>query len=258
MTSKSRSNQDGTKFLQEAFALEQQVLQVKLELSSKSITHAGVSGAVNESHFIHVLRKYFPKRYAVDTGIVIDSTGKTSDQIDVVIYDQQYTPTLLDQENHRFIPSEAVYGVLEVKPTLNKAYLEYSGNKAKSVRSLLRTSAPIYHAGGKYSAKPIFPIIAGIVAANCDWVGGFESAAFKKAHNGLAEDRKIDCGLAVSSNLSFDYYDEKQTVSPNGQALIYFIFRLLNKLQTLGTVPAIDWNAYAKTIGRDRRAKKLN
>ena len=228
MTSKSRSNENGARFLKEAFSLEQQVLKVKLELSSKSITHAGVSGAVGESHFIQVLRNYLPKRYAVDTGIVIDSTGKTSDQIDVIIYDQQYTPTLLDQENHRFIPSEAVYAVLEVKPTLNKSYFEYSGDKAKSVRTLLRTSAPIFHAGGKYSAKPLFPILAGIVAANCDWVGGFESKAFGKAYSSLVGDRKIDCGLAVSSNLSFDYYDETQTVGPKGQALIFFIFGLLN------------------------------
>ena len=137
---KNKSKIDGKKFLKNAFALEQKVLQVKLELSAQSITHPGTLGDVNESYVIDVLHKYLPKRYAVDNGIVIDSTGATSDQIDVVIYDNQYTPTLLDQENHRFIPAEAVYAVFEVKPTINKAYLEYAGNKAESVRKLKRTS----------------------------------------------------------------------------------------------------------------------
>ena len=106
---KSKSQIDGKRFLKEAFALEQKFLQVKLELSTQSITHPGTLGDVNESYFIDVLRKYLPRRYAVDNGIVIDSTGATSDQIDVIIYDNQYTPTLLDQENHRFVPAEAVY-----------------------------------------------------------------------------------------------------------------------------------------------------
>jgi hypothetical protein len=31
-------------------------------------------------------------------------------------------------------------------------------------------------------------------------------------------------------------------------ALIYFLFRLLGKLQSLGTVTAIDWSAYAAIV----------
>src|SRR4030043_791578 len=114
-TAKTKSREDGKRFLQEAFLLEQKLLQTKLEFSSQSITRSGKLGEVNECYFIEVLRKYLPKRHAVDTGIVIDSTGATSDQIDVIIYDNQYTPTLLDQQDHRFVPSEAVYGVSEVK-----------------------------------------------------------------------------------------------------------------------------------------------
>ena len=120
---KNRSNIDGKRFLKEAFALEQKLLQVKFDLSTQSITHPGILGDVNEKYFIDVLRQYLPKRYAVDNGIVIDSIGATSEQIDVIIYDNQYTPTLLDQENHRFVPAKAVYAVFEVKSTINKKYI---------------------------------------------------------------------------------------------------------------------------------------
>ena len=246
---KTKSHENGRQFLQEAFMLEQKLLQTKLELSGQSITHPGTLGEVNEAYFIEVLRKYLPNRYAVETGIILDSNGLTSDQIDVVIYDNQYTPTLLDQQNHRFIPAEAIYAVFEVKPTINKTYLEYAGDKAISVRRLKRTSVPIPHAGGEYPAKEPFPIVAGIVAGSMEWTEGFFGKAFQDAHAGLSDMAALDCGLAVSGSV-FDTYSGKMEIGPDGRALIYFLFRLLQKLQSLGTVPAIDWNAYATALGK--------
>lgn len=245
---KNKSNIDGKRFLKEAFALEQKFLRVKLDLSTQSITHPGILGDVNEKYFIDVLRKYLPKRYAVDNGIVIDSAGATSEQIDVIIYDNQYTPTLLDQENHRFVPAEAVYAVFEVKPTINKNYLEYAGNKAESVRSLCRTSIPIVHAGGKFPAKVLFNIVSGIIAGKINWVDGFESKKFLENYRLLDGAKSLDCGLAVSGSY-FDFYDGSLTAGSSKQALAYFIFRLLQKLQSLGTVPAVDWNSYASALG---------
>lgn len=90
------------------------------------------------------------KRYKVDKGIVIDSTGKQSEQIDLIIYDAQYSYLVFRQNDTLLIPAESVYAVFEVKQNLNKERIEYAGAKAKSVRELLRTSAPIKHAGGEY------------------------------------------------------------------------------------------------------------
>ena len=245
---KAEAGIDGKSFLRSAFVAEQEVLACQLKLSSKSITHDGVMGDVNETHFIKVLRRYLPMRYAVDHGIVIDSNGTTSDQIDIVIFDNQYTPTLLDQQSHRFIPAEAVYCVLEVKPTLNKSYLEYAGEKAKSVRVLERTSVPITHAGGQFPAKPLFPIIAGIVAVDSEWVDGVAGCTFNSKLSALTGHCSLDCGLALADR-SFDTFDGPLTLSPNGHSLAFFLFRLLQQLQSLGTVPAIDWNRYANVIG---------
>ena len=247
---KAKSKSDGKQFLQDAFALEQKLLQTKLELSSQSVTHSGTLGEVNELYFIEVLRKYLPRRYAVDTAIIIDSQGSTSDQIDVVIFDNQYTPTLLDQECHRFVPAESVYAVFEVKPTINKQYLEYAADKAKSVRELIRTTIPIVHAGGEFPAKPLFEIVSGIIAANIEWAEGFESDAFNSNLGELKDARKLDCGLAVSGGC-FDIYQDEIQLGPKANGLAYFIFRFLQKLQSLGTVPAIDWNEYAAVISEE-------
>jgi len=244
---KTKARVNGKAFLQSAFAAEQQVLAVQLKLSSESITHDGVMGEVNEQYFINTLRKYLPKRYAADNGIVIDSNGATSDQIDIVIYDNLYTPTLLDQQAHRFIPAESVFCVLEVKPTINKKYLEYAGNKAKSVRDLERTTVPIKQLDGTSFTKPLFPIIAGIIATNIQWKSGMSNKQFSTILSTLINNDLLDCGLALS-DAAFDKYGGALTISPKENSLIFFIFRLLQQLQSLGNPPAVDWSKYASTI----------
>jgi len=52
MTNGTDKNTDGKEFLQNSLSIEQKLLQVKLELSSQSVTHAGTMGAVNEKHLI--------------------------------------------------------------------------------------------------------------------------------------------------------------------------------------------------------------
>jgi hypothetical protein len=248
-SAKMGSKKSGAAFLRDAFALERNLLQVQLELSRQSVTHSGVLGEVNENRFIDVLRRYLPRRYAVETGIVLDSLGRTSDQIDVIVYDNQYTPTLLDQENHRFVPAEAVYAVLEVKPVVDTSHLEYAADKAASVRKLRRTSIPIVHAGGTFPSRQPFAIVAGIVATKVRWKQGFGSRAFNRTISGLRGPRFLDAGLAVSGGC-FDQYEGRIHTGPVDNALTYFLFRLLGKLQTLGTVPAVDWSAYGSALSK--------
>lgn len=242
------SETQGKEFLQESFYHEQLALLQRLELAEKSITHQGKRGDVTEKHFITTLRAYLPKRYAVDSAIVIDSTGRTSDQMDVVIYDPQYTPTLLDQHDHKYVTAEAVYAVMEVKPTVNKGYLDYAGKKAASIRRLKRTSIPIPHAGGTYPPKPLFEITAGLIAPNIEWADGF-GTPFLGHHAALKKECRLDCVLALT-HASFDIFDPSvnHTISPSKNALVFFTFRLLQKLQSLGTVPAICWNSYASQL----------
>lgn len=234
-----------TAWMKDAFVDVQAELALKLKRAAQSIEHAGTHGAVNEDHWIDVFRAYLPNRYEVATGFVIDSLGNRSDQIDIVIFDRHFTPTLLDQQKHRYIPAEAVYGVFESKPHVDKSYLEYAGQKAASVRKLHRTSVSIAHAGGTFKPKEPFPIIAGIVAPKSSWTDGL-GASFQK-HLPSSELERLDCGCTLEHG-AFDTFDSNLTVVESEGALIYFLFRLLSKLQSLGSVPAIDWAAYAATI----------
>lgn len=243
------SDTRGKEFLQRAFASEQSCLVAKLQ-SSDRVIHDGDRGEVNEQFFIEVLRHYLPNRYTVHKASILDSDGQISDSIDVVVHDRQYTPTLLDSDAHRYVPAEAVYAIFECKPTINKAYLEYAGKKAESVRRLKRTSVPIAHAGGSYPAKAHVDIIAGILTIDVEWKEGL-GESFEKCLSGLAGLQRIDCGLAVDGH-SFDVFagSNQVTYCKTENALVFFLFRFLNQLQTLGTVPAIDWNAYAAQLSK--------
>jgi len=243
---KIHSQTNGREFLQQAFARQQDVLRVQLKLAEYSITHDGKRGDVAEHHFIAVLRGFLPSRYQVDSAIIIDRDGQTSDQIDIVVYDRQYTPTLLDQRHHKYIPAEAVYAVFEVKPTINKFYLNYAGEKIASVRRLHRTSAAITDIRGVNAPNTHKPILGGIIAANIEWADGF-GASFLTNHGELIPECGLQCGLAVDGG-SFDVFavGGAFTFGPTENGLIFFLFRLLNQLRVMGTVPAIDGNLYAE------------
>lgn len=250
---KRDSESDGRRFLRAAFTRVHARLAFDLHDAAKTITHDGKRGDVTESDWLRVMRGYLPNRYAVDSGIVIDSTGRTSDQIDIVIFDMHYTPLLLTRESNRYIPAEAVYAVIEAKPVINKQMLEYAGEKAASVRALTRTSVPITHSDVVAPPKKLFPIVSGIVAASVDWSDGL-GESFRRVLLGdsLGDDRRIDCGCGLSHG-AFDTFapDASLTFGERESGLVFFLFRLLSKLQSLGTVPAVDWAAYASVLKAD-------
>ncbi len=257
---KQLSEEDGYEFLRGALRQEQKGLENDLDRAIGGITHDGIMGSVGEQCWIKMLKKYLPRRYEVNSAIIIDSEGHTSEQIDVVIYDPQYTPTLLAQEHHFYVPAEAVYAVFDAKQKINKQLLNAAAQKAESVRKLKRTSVPIVHSDGMRPAKEPFEIIAGILARSVEWTDGLGDAFSKVIYLTDFTDKKfLNCGSGLSDG-SFDFYDRKDSlvVGPKDCGLAYFLFRLLNKLQSLGTVPAIDWNSYAKVIANINITKVIS
>lgn len=238
---------DDTSWMKEAFSNVRLALRSKMTLANQAVSHAGTMGAVNEDHWVELLRSYLPNRYEVATGIIIDSTGGRSDQIDAVIFDRHFTPTLLDQKNHRYIPAEAVYAVFECKPEVNKGYINYAQKKAASVRKMTRTSVPISYAGGTYPAKPHFRILAGLLAPRAGWTTGLGKTFLQNL--GSDPDSALDCVCALDHG-SYDRYSGSPLVVSDDAAMVFFLFRLLDRLQSLGSVPAIDWVAYSRIIHR--------
>jgi hypothetical protein len=190
-------------------------------------------------------------RYQMEKAFILDSKGKMSEQIDIVVFDRQYSPFLFNQDGALYVPAESVYAVIEVKQALSKDYLEYAGTKAASVRCLHRTSAPIPHAGGVYPPKQHFTILAGIVTIDSSWNPPLGDAFFSTITS-LKDDERLDFGCALQCGAFEIQYTDKHEptleIIHQEEALIFFFLRLLSRLQQLATVPMIDINEYSKSL----------
>lgn len=238
--------------LREIFLGLQRGMTSKLRANQKTITHPGTQGDATELCWLEMLKQYLPKRYQAEKAIVLDSKGQISDQIDIVIFDRQYSPFLLYQGNAIYVPAESVYAVIEVKPICNKKHMRYAGDKAASVRRLHRTNAPIYHAGGVIlEPKEPFEIAAGLVTLESDWSTPFGDS-FSKAFASLTGQNVLDFGCVLECGafgvVASESEERSIEVSNDDIALISFFLGLLARLQQLGTVPAIEISEYAKSL----------
>jgi hypothetical protein len=243
------SQANGKIDLRKVFMKLQDQMISKLCTNGVAIRHPTTKGDASELNWIVVLSKYLPQRYKVDKAFVLDCEGNLSEQIDVVIYDRQYSPFLFNQDNAIYIPSESVYAVFEVRPLLTKEVVEYAGHKAMSVRKLTRTSVAIPHAGGKYRPKKPFNIIAGILTLGGTWKPALGTSLVTACANLNALER-IDLGCCLQDG-GFDLrYGATLKIKKSGKddALIFFFLNLLRRLQELGTTTAMDISKYAKVL----------
>ena len=109
---------------------------------AQSFAHPGTKGDASENAWLDLLSTYLPQRYQAAKAHVVDSRGTFSDQIDVVVYDRQYSPFIFRYEAQTIIPAESVYAVFEAKQTLNAEHVRYARAKVATVRQLHRTSLP--------------------------------------------------------------------------------------------------------------------
>lgn len=233
--------------MKELFLGMQQEMLYKLNTIRKHVTHPGTKGNATELNWIDWLRTYLPNRYCVDQAFIVDYTGNRSDQIDLVIYDNQYSPFVFCQDGVKYIPAESVYAIFEVKQALNKANLEYAATKAESVRALQRTSVSIVHAGGTYPPRPLFEIVAGLITTSSDWNQPFEKP-FGEAIGVLKPEQKLNIGCVLNSGSFIMKPDGTIETSSGEEALIFFFIKLFTQLQNLGTVPAMDIDLYSRAL----------
>ena len=263
--------------IKELFRGLQNQMVAQLNTNREFILHPGSKGDSLENVWIEWLRKYLPNRYFVDKAIIIDSNGDLSNQIDLVIYDQQYTPFVLTQNGIHYIPAEGVYAVFEVKPDFqgkveDHNFFEYTGIKIESVRKLKRTSVAIINAGQVVKARPLTKIIGGILASTNSFSHSNNKTIESHIKN-LTGLQTIEIGCAVDygsffvnykgeenlnnpvleeriSNYYKDRVFDKVTFSEKENSLVTFFLQLTRYLQqSIGTVAAIDLNAYSKSVG---------
>jgi hypothetical protein len=194
-----------------------------------------------------MLQTYLPKRYSAATAHVVDSSGTFSDQIDVVVFDRQYSPFIFSFQGQTIIPAESVYAVFEAKQSINASQVEYAQDKAASVRRLHRTSLPIPHAGGVYPPKPLQHILGGLLTFESDWSPGLGEPLVSALASG-PPDGKLDLGCVAAHGLFSCGPDGCASIAPIPKPATTFLLELIARLQEIATVPMIDVRAYARWL----------
>ena len=254
--------------LRELFNGLQTQMLASLNVDRVFIEHPGSKGDATEQRWIDFLRTYLPDRYKVDKAIVIDSTGNVSEQMDIVIYDAIYTPFIFNQDGFMYIPAESVYAVFEVKQDV-KGYIDYAAQKVESVRRLKRTSVEMVNSGRRTSARPLTKILGGILTTTSSYSG---TETVSKQLKELKGYQTLDLGcLCDTGSFHVDYketrpdgidqtknefieqvYESREVneiiFSDKKVSLFTFFLQLVSYLKSIGTVPAIDINAYLNAI----------
>ena len=227
----------------------QRQMSSRLSLNKSILNHPVAKGDASELEWTDLLNTYLPKRYQADRAFVLDHKGSISDQIDIVIFDRHFSPFLLKQNGATYVPAESVYAVIEVKQKLDASTLRYAAEKATSVRRLIRTSASIVDVGTVKPPRKQFEVLAGILTLN----GSFRSVTSRTLKT-LRENERINFGCSLEFGaFTVDYTQREPKVmkTTGDDAFVLFFLRLIAELQKLGSVPAMDIDAYIQSIKSD-------
>ncbi|MFG3603757.1 DUF6602 domain-containing protein [Micromonospora chersina] len=111
-------------------------LQAEVGIFNDLITHQGEKGRANELSLAQMISRLIPQRYAVGSGVLIDSQDSSSSQTDIVIFNQTDEPALLAQSTQVLFPIENVALCVEVKTTVGKEEIEDALSKRDSMLDL--------------------------------------------------------------------------------------------------------------------------
>lgn len=223
-------------------------VQLRLATVRKTFNHPGSKGDASENVWISLLDTYPPKRYQAAKAHVVDSQGNFSQQIDVVIFDRQYSPFIFTYEGEIIVPAESVYAVFEAKQTANAELVAYAQQKVASVRQLQRTSLPIPHAGGVYPPKALMPILGGLLTFESDWSPAL-GPSLERALTADPGNGRLDLGcVAAHGHFFFDHATDRYLFVNENKPATAFLFKLIAQLQFSGTVPMIDVEAYGQWL----------
>ena len=222
-------------------------IQARLAIVRQTMGHPVAKGDASEDVWLELFKNYLPHRYQAAKAFVVDSTGAFSEQIDVLVFDRQYTPFIFKYNGQTIVPAEGVYAAFEAKQTINADLVRYAQRKIASVRRLHRTSMPIPHAGGTYPARPLPYIFGGLLTFESEWSPGLGKPLLDALGAGETEAR-LDIGCVAAHGMFGCDSSGCHAISPLTKPATAFLFELIALLQSSATVPMIDIRAYAKWL----------
>lgn len=89
---------------------------ISSQLQLETPNHHVTSGTSRELIWLELFERLIPKKFKLARSVfIIDSDGHISAEVDIAIYDEQYTPYVFNYGEMQFIPIEAVAAVVQSK-----------------------------------------------------------------------------------------------------------------------------------------------
>jgi hypothetical protein len=95
-------------------------LQTYVKLARSLVEHNAEKGRIIETVVKSALRAILPARFSIGTGFAITASGKSSSQLDIVIYDGFFNTPMMLEGGIGLFPIECIYGFMEVKTQLSQ------------------------------------------------------------------------------------------------------------------------------------------
>ena len=212
------------------------------------VDHPVAKGDAREHGWRELFRRFFPNRYGIKSGFIIDSLGNESKQIDCIIYRKDIGIELYSVGHHTVIPVEAVFGAFEIKPCVSAKNLKDAKDKADSISKLkISNILTRNNAGESEVSDKLHPvhgsIITGILAdkilSNNKWDTVLIKKFFRRPDSNLSVFMTVDDGCADTLSTAYPakeytYYDGDEALLTQFITLLE-VFEKLEKDRFLGT-----------------------
>ncbi|MBN2982174.1 DUF6602 domain-containing protein [Cohnella algarum] len=117
------------------------------QLLLETPAHPPTTGSYREYIWKELFEQVIPRKFCIDQGVfVLDSNGNISAEVDLAIYDEQYTPYIFNYGKMKFIPIEAVAVVVQCKS--NTLKLDELKSWCKSIAMLSTCSESVTRISG--------------------------------------------------------------------------------------------------------------
>jgi hypothetical protein len=226
-------------------------LQTYEKLAKTLVDHRAEKGRIVESVVKSALRVILPGRFSIGTGFAITASGKSTSQLDIVIYDGLFNAPIALEGGIGLFPIECIYGFIEVKTRLDqKTTIEKVTRAIASVREFANEKR--YVAYGEYEESPGKKVVGEHEVSNPlsprSFVLAFNSvyADIRRLEAKLKEcTEKNDAhvhALAVLENdwliRQWPHRNPHEFICEEGQAFAKFCAAVLETIQSIPVAPA--------------------
>ncbi|MBH5320424.1 hypothetical protein I6N90_21760 [Paenibacillus sp. GSMTC-2017] len=122
-----------------------------------TVDHHLTAGIFREGVWKKMFEQMIPRKFAIEQSVfIVDSESRVSKEVDLVIFDEQYTPYIFRYGNIKYIPIEAVAVVVQCKSTnvvfdeLEK-WVKSINCLRTSPKSVVRTAQAINYGEDQYN-----------------------------------------------------------------------------------------------------------